>query len=429
MTSGGRQLQYAFVIIFSCAFLNLLFRNIDLSTDFLADQEPEQEDGGRRMERFPPTDERREVSNDESGEDFSRIFNASCPTDYLGITDYAKRICEGESPKVCRLFSCRNFLTGNGNDLYYGRARQLMKRWPRKSLPDRFFRNLTSDCALFRKASGFQLRPTNADEESFPIAFNILAHSSAEQVLRLVRVLYRPQNVFCIHVDAKASPDLIEAITAIARCFDNIRLASRLERIIYAGYSRLQADINCMKDNMESKSRWKYLINTAAQAYPLRSIGEIIRILRIYNGANDVEGLYGRDVIKIRYEREWGEEGGQIAEVGRAHSKPPHNIDIVRGSAYGVFSRAFVRFILEDRRAIDLLNWSRNTFSPDEHYWATLHHTYSNPHLHTPGGFSGIHKRLLGLQSLFENFNSLFREYLSVRSSTFNDRSSEEVIC
>ena len=70
---------------------------------------------------------------------------------------------------------------------------------------------------------------------------------------------------------------------------------------------------------------------------------------------------------------------------------PPHGITIVRGSAYGTFSRDFVRFILEDERARDLLSWSRTTYSPDEHYWATLNHLKDNPFLQTPGGYPGTY--------------------------------------
>ena len=80
---------------------------------------------------------------------------------------------------------------------------------------------------------------------------------------------------------------------------------------------------------------------------------------------------------------------GKVQNMNVTHSPPPHDIDIVRGSAYGIFSREFVEFIVNDQRARDLLEWSRDTYSPDEHYWATLHHTYSNPHLRTPGGYSG----------------------------------------
>jgi len=76
--------------------------------------------------------------------------------------------------------------------------------------------------------------------------------------------------------------------------------------------------------------------------------------------------------------------------TGAPNPRPPHEIDIVRGSAYGIFSRKFVEFVVNDRRAKDLLEWSQNTYSPDEHYWATLHHTFYNPHLHTPGGYAGF---------------------------------------
>jgi len=114
-------------------------------------------------------------------------------------------------------------------------------------------------------------------------------------------------------------------------------------------------------------------------------------VLRLYNGANDIEGLYGSRILTSRFRDEWREDVGRrkVLRTGRKNAEPPHDIDIVRGSAYGIFSRQFVRFILEDRRAQDLLKWSRTTWSPDEFYWATLHHTYSNPHLHTPGAFSG----------------------------------------
>jgi len=49
-----------------------------------------------------------------------------------------------------------------------------------------------------------------------------------------------------------------------------------------------------MQDNLNSKAKWRYLINLAAQSYPLRTPEEMVDILRIYNGANDIEGIYRR---------------------------------------------------------------------------------------------------------------------------------------
>jgi Core-2/I-Branching enzyme len=209
-----------------------------------------------------------------------------------------------------------------------------------------------------------------------------------------LRAIYRPHNVYCVHVDARSSSDFRAAISSLVACFDNVRLASKLERVVYAGFSRLQADINCMKDHLRSplsSVNWRYLINTAGLAFPLRTNAELVRILRLYNGSNDNEGIYGRRIHRTRFEFDYIENTAEcwIKKSGRRNPPPPHDIDIVRGSAYGVFSRNFVKFIVEDQRARDLLEWSRRTWSPDEFYWSTLHHTYSNPHLPTPGAFSG----------------------------------------
>jgi len=147
-----------------------------------------------------------------------------------------------------------------------------------------------------------------------------------------------------------------------------------------------------MKDLLEQRHvQWKYLLNLAALSFPLQTPEDMVRILRIYNGSNDIEGIHGRRILRRRFEEEWLEhdDTNTVNRTGRRNSSPPDRLDIVRGSAYGVFSRKFIEFALTDSKAQHLFEWSRKTFSPDEHYWATLNHLYSNPHLRTPGGYSG----------------------------------------
>lgn len=48
---------------------------------------------------------------------------------------------------------------------------------------------------------------------------------------------------------------------------------------------------------------------------------------------------------------------------------PPHQLIIYFGTAYVALTRDFVNFILNDERAIALLEWSKDTYSPDEHFW------------------------------------------------------------
>ena len=58
------------------------------------------------------------------------------------------------------------------------------------------------DCASFRHRRGFR-DVVDAESADFPLAYNVLTHSNANQLVRLLRAIYRPHNVICVHVDAK----------------------------------------------------------------------------------------------------------------------------------------------------------------------------------------------------------------------------------
>lgn len=106
-------------------------------------------------------------------------------------------------------------------------------------------------CDLYKNIRGFgeaKLRNSNKNSANFPIAFSILVYNNVEQFERFLHVLYEPTNVYCIHIDAKSSDTIKRAIMSIVNCFDNVFVTTHLERIIYAGYSRLKADLNCIHD-------------------------------------------------------------------------------------------------------------------------------------------------------------------------------------
>ena len=67
-----------------------------------------------------------------------------------------------------------------------------------------------------------------------------------------------------------------------------MKIASKLEYVVYKGFSRLQADLNCMSDLLLSPVAWKYYINLPSQEFPLRTNLELVKILTIYGGINDV---------------------------------------------------------------------------------------------------------------------------------------------
>lgn len=268
--------------------------------------------------------------------------------------------------------------------------------FPEVRVSEQTFIERTVDCQTFRRRYGYlRYQSVTKEELQFPLAFNILLYKDVDQLHVLLRAIYRPNNAYCLHVDGHAKPEVFAATLGIAACVPGVFLVSKRENVTYSGFTRLQADINCMQDHWQRSLNdtvvWRYLINLASQNFPLKTNQEIVRILSIYNGSNDIEGITGQRIIEQRfmYKHVYLPDGSgrlQIVRTDQKHTEPPHNISVVKGSAYGVFSRGFVDYVLHDQRAKDLLSWSRHVDSPDEYFWATLNH---NPHLQVPGGYAG----------------------------------------
>ncbi|CAG5135385.1 unnamed protein product [Candidula unifasciata] len=249
-----------------------------------------------------------------------------------------------------------------------------------------------SDCKSFIEKYGYNRYPAASQEElDFPIAFIILFYSDLDQALYLLRSLYHQHNVYCLSVDTIVSVDFLQAVKSVAKCLPNVFVASKLEHVVYAGFSRLQSDITCMEDLLKHPVQWKYVINMPGQEFPLRTNLEMVKILKIFNGANDIQGVYGGlafpDWHTIKYDYYTNKQTGKkvIYRTGKKHPPPPHNITVAKGSAYGTYSRAFVQFVIHDPVAKDLLQWAKEIYSPDEFYWATLHHSNA---VAVPGGYT-----------------------------------------
>ena len=43
-------------------------------------------------------------------------------------------------------------------------------------------------------------------------------------------------------------------------------------------------------------------------------------------------------------------------------SRPPHGVEIIKGSAYAAFTHQFVTFVLHDQKAKDLYEWSKDAY-------------------------------------------------------------------
>ncbi|XP_041945912.1 beta-1,3-galactosyl-O-glycosyl-glycoprotein beta-1,6-N-acetylglucosaminyltransferase 7 [Alosa sapidissima] len=240
----------------------------------------------------------------------------------------------------------------------------------------------------------FITRTLSKEEEEYPLAFIITIHKELETFVRLLRAIYAPHNVYCIHVDRKAPEDYKKSVRLLAGCFDNVFLATVSERVTYAGFSRLQADINCMSDLVKSSVRWRKVINLCGQDFPIQSNLELVRYMQSkeWRDRNMTPGIKQPKDKRYRTEFQYVEaDDSYVVQHKRGHKKslPPHNLQIYFGTAYYSLTRAFVQFVLESPVAKDFLEWSKDTFSPDEHYWVTLNHIKDAPGSHLNGGWEG----------------------------------------
>jgi len=148
------------------------------------------------------------------------------------------------------------------------------------------------NCNCFRSDLDYFVSPedTTDEERRFPIAFSLLTYENLEQTERLLRLIYRPHNIYCIHVDAKSSAEVRDGLDAIAACLDNVFIAKPAISTDWGKISIVHAELLCMRLLLVIRKGWKYFINLVGRDFPLRTNYELVKILQAYDGANDVDG-------------------------------------------------------------------------------------------------------------------------------------------
>ncbi|XP_071511975.1 beta-1,3-galactosyl-O-glycosyl-glycoprotein beta-1,6-N-acetylglucosaminyltransferase 4-like [Diadema antillarum] len=241
----------------------------------------------------------------------------------------------------------------------------------------------TSDCTFFRNERTYPTTPGSREEANFPIAYIFVVHRNAAQLELLLRSLYHPQNVYAIHPDPKSPPEFQAAVRNIAACFDNVFVCSQLEEVQYGRHSRLMADIHCLRDLLEHDIQWRYVLNQCGESFPLKTNLEIVHQLKGYHGLNDVES-YPMSEKKLRRFLRYDHDKNIPASKRITQEPPPGNIALFSGNAYNTLSRKFVEYVLREDIPRRFLEWLRDSWSPDEHYWATLNRLPD-----APGGTEG----------------------------------------
>ncbi|XP_067871275.1 beta-1,3-galactosyl-O-glycosyl-glycoprotein beta-1,6-N-acetylglucosaminyltransferase 3-like [Heterodontus francisci] len=303
----------------------------------------------------------------------------SCEDVMLGIEENLEDVSDGRCLDVfyrtlhlsAQEPDCSRIITGDQTAVEEALLNSLDVSRTKNPLTETHHLNLTKDCVAFIRERKYLTFSLSKEEKNFPISYSIVIHEKIEMFERLLRTIYSPQNVYCIHVDRKAPDSFHLAVRAITACFHNVFIASKLENVIYATWSRVQADLNCMEDLLQSPVKWKYFINLCGLDFPIKTNAEIVRNLMVLNGKNSMESELPSESKKQRWLFHH-EVKNQISRTAEKKSSPPISTPMFTGNAYFVATREFVNHLFESPEIQKFLKWAEDTYSPDEHVWATL---------------------------------------------------------
>ncbi|OON19714.1 Core-2/I-Branching enzyme [Opisthorchis viverrini] len=197
----------------------------------------------------------------------------------------------------------------------------------------------TVDCGLLTQILPNTWLWTTEEERNYPLAFAISAYESFERLARLLRLIYRKPNIYCIHVDRKATPEFRRRVKHLAKCFGSnlITIPEELSVDVNWGYfTVLQTTLLCAEHLLKQQSvDWRYMLNLNEKEFPLRTNWELVRALKNLNGSNIVEGMNGtrfKDRIpKKTLSFKSGKITGQSAKANRPFSLVPPHADTVEG--------------------------------------------------------------------------------------------------
>ncbi len=283
--------------------------------------------------------------------------------------------------------NCSRVISGDKEE--EERIESLTARW-KNDVSDRDVLLRVQNCSWLREYFTNNLYISKIERE-FPIAFSFVVHDSPQQVLRLLRLLYRPHNSYCIHTDIKSPRIYKTFFRSIAKCFDNVITPSVEVSVIWGYYTIIEAQMNCMKDLLtlrrKQKHKWMYVINLCGKELPLVTLKEVVTRLIRLNGSSSILVYRTRSsgfIKRIKHPVTLNSEGTRIIVHKRSSLRPPpFPLSLFgKSSSYNAISVSFARFLKFSPKAQETYNFFKKCKIPDEHFYAVLYKTPG-----APGGY------------------------------------------
>ena len=283
--------------------------------------------------------------------------------------------------------SCKRLFKGDKKERR--RIRKILKSW--KPPTDKETMNSLTNCLLTKTdfLDNFYISET---ERNFPLAFQMPIYYQQNfllQHIRLLKYLYRPHNIYCIHIDKKSPKWWTDGLRQFTKCFNNIFISTKQVRVVYGSVSILDAHLSCLKDLVNVTVDWRYVITLNSPEIPLVTNKEMVDTLIKMNGTNimtvydDVFTEKG-NAYKWLWHKQIVDRQYHIRYIGSELGPIPYNLTVYKSaeSVNSAMSRDFVKFIVTDKRALALRERLEYVNAAEEFFFATLNKMEDAPGNH-----------------------------------------------
>ncbi|XP_003375282.1 xylosyltransferase oxt [Trichinella spiralis] len=210
------------------------------------------------------------------------------------------------------------------------------------------------------------------------IAFLLQLNGRAvRQVVRLLRLIYRPEHIYLVHVDSRQNHmyrEMISLQKSISAT--NFHVLTRRFPTIWGGASLLKMFLSSADELLQLSSDWEYLVNLSESDMPLRPVDELASLLGNCNGTSFLRSHGDTTVAFVRRQG----LGKLFVECDNhmwrlAERQLPKGVRVDGGSDWLILHRSLVAYAVhehDDQLVSGLRQFFQNALLPLETFFHTL---------------------------------------------------------
>ncbi|HWA82069.1 MAG TPA: beta-1,6-N-acetylglucosaminyltransferase [Fimbriimonadaceae bacterium] len=203
------------------------------------------------------------------------------------------------------------------------------------------------------------------------LAYFVTAHKNPQQVGRLLRAIQGKSMV--VHYDLKAPEKDRREMAEIVAKVPGAHLAKTPRKVEWAAWSLVQAELDGIRELLETDSSWTHFIPLSGQCFPLVRPEVVEAFSESHPGQSflelfDAETVWGAGETKARYRRAHTRRGRR--RISLPIPLPPLDAQIFGASQWKILSREACAYLIGPETA-PLRRHFQRTWVPDEAYFAT----------------------------------------------------------